>query len=241
MIRGIDVSSIQKTGIDWAALARQGVRFLYAKAGDGNDAPDASFAEHAKRAHDAGIVVGAYHVGFPLPPDPTEPGREPEAQARMHHEQCGALGSGGGELPPALDLEWPVPGSAKWHAYKLTAAGVRAWALAYLEEAERLYGCLPVLYDGFPDYWLGIDGASVPSFARYPLWVVDYPVALTHAYPVDTSLLVVPQPWKRATFWQCNGGGSRLPSGEPVDSDVFLGDEAAFTAFCAKGGSSTAT
>lgn len=236
LLRGIDVSSVQEGAIDWTAVARQGIRFVYLRCGNGNNPPDALFAERAAGARDAGLVVGAYHVGFPLPPDAAHPGREPEVQARAHYGSCGGLGRGGGELPPALDLEWPVPGSDKWREYGLTAAGVRAWALAYLRECEALYGCLPVLYDGFPDYWgpSGIDGGAELAFARYPLWCVDYPAALSHAYPVDASLLVVPKPWTKTTFWQVNGGGARLPDGEPVDADVFLGDEAALAAFCAK-------
>ena len=233
LVRGIDVSAVQSAPIDWAKVAASGVSFVYAKCGNGNDAPDGSFASHLAGARSAGLIVGAYHVGFPLKPDPAHPGREPEAQAQAHFNQSGGLGIAAGQLPPALDLEWPIPGSPEWHQYGLSAAFVRGWALAYLAEVQRLWGLTPVLYDGFPDYVAasGIDAAAEPSFANYPLWLVDYPLPLAHAWPNDGSLAVVPPPWLDWTLWQVNGGGAKLPDGRPVDADVFNGDLGALQAF----------
>jgi GH25 family lysozyme M1 (1,4-beta-N-acetylmuramidase) len=235
--RGVDVSAVQPTNINYAALATQGVSFLYAKCGNGNDAPDSSFWGHVKGAKGAGILTGAYHVGFPLMPDPSHPGREPEAQAQAHYQQSGGMGIAAGDLPPVLDLEWPIPGSAEWKQYGLTAAFVRTWALAYLAEAQKLWGVTPIHYSGFPDYigTFGIDAAAEPTFSNYPLWVVDYPAAWSHSAPADDSLLVVPKPWSGWKIWQHCGGGMRLPGGIPVDGDVFNGDIAALKAFaCGK-------
>lgn len=233
--RGVDVSQVQSTTIDWVALLAAGFSFEYHRCGDGNDAADPNFARRTNDATKAGFLTGAYAVGFPLHADPAHPGREPYAQAKAHYQQCAGVGSASGELPPMLDLEWPVPGSPEWAQYGLTGAFVRQWALAYLQEAESLWGVTPVLYDGFPDYFSGIGGPQEPGFAKYPLWVVDYPAAYQHAFPPDDSLLVVPQPWggKNWTFWQFSGGTMRLPGGVPVDGDVFNGDVAALRAFAA--------
>lgn len=242
--RGVDVSDVQSVAIDWAALLAEGYSFTYHRCGNGNDPPDPNFPSRIDGAMRAGLLGGAYAPGFPLPPDPAHPGREPYAQARAHYQQCGGLGSGGGELPPMLDLEWPVPGSPEWTKYAaigMTKATVRDWAYAYLQEAESLWGVLPVLYDGFPDFWAacGIDGASDSRFAKYPLWVVDYPAPYQHVAPPDDSLLVVPEPWggKNWKLWQHAGGTMRLPGGVPIDGDVFNGDVAALRAF-ARGRSS---
>jgi GH25 family lysozyme M1 (1,4-beta-N-acetylmuramidase) len=82
----------------------------------------------------------------------------------------------------------------------------------------------------FPDYWAGIGGASEPAFARYPLWVVNYPERYKGKTPPDGVSPTIPAPWKTWALWQHCGGGMHLPGGAPVDSDVFNGDEAAFSA-----------
>src|SRR5689334_14530013 len=116
-IRGIDVSSIQGPLIDWIAVAKSGVRFAMIRCGYGNNSADRLFAQSAAKASAAGLKVGAYHVGFPLPEDPAHPGRSGKDQARKHFEASGGWGSRDGELPPALDLEWPAPGTPEWLQY----------------------------------------------------------------------------------------------------------------------------
>lgn len=231
LTRLIDVSDVQGARIDWTGMVAQGVAGVYHKCGDGNDSPDPNFASRIAEAYAAGLMCGAYHVGFPLPLDPAHPGREPEAQAEAHYRQSGGLGSGAGELRPMLDLEWPVPGSAQWHAFGLSGSFVRTWALAYLRHAQSLWGVAPLLYDGFPDYWSGIGGEVELGFADFPLWVVDYPAPWQHQVPVNDQLLVVPRPWSSWVMWQHCGGGLHLPGGVPVDGDVFNGDLAALKAF----------
>lgn len=238
MLRGIDVSAAQGN-IDW--LNWSPVDFVYAKCGNGNDVPDPTFLRNSNGARSRGARLGAYHVYFAIPATPEFPSRDPVAQARAHFNQCGGYGSGGGELPIMTDLEWPAPGTPDWTKYNCTVKQVQQGALAYLAECERLYGCLPILYNGWPDYWKVI-GEGEPAFARYPAFIVDYPLAYTKAYPPDNSLLVVPKPFTKAVFWQSAGGGGTIPvlypdgtrGTQPVDLDVFLGDETEMTALCAK-------
>lgn len=227
-IRGIDLSSIQTVrgrdgryvDVDWKRVAASGVRFAYCRCGYGNESPDGSFAVFAAGAEAAGIAVGAYHVGFPIR-IAQDPGSSPEEQARAHFAASHSQGINPGELPPALDLEWPVPGTPEWGRHGCTPEFVRAWTLAYLAEMRALLGGrLPVLYDGFPNYWTAIGGSSEPLFAEYPLWRVDY-----------RPRPVTPGPWTEFALWQCGGGSGRLPSGAPVDEDVFRGDEAAWREF----------
>lgn len=225
------MSSCQGT-IDWQALvaAHPEIRFTYIKCGSGNDknpngtwSKDPFFTANVAGARAAGLFVGLYNVVYPLTPDAAHPGRAPEEQAQIHFDLSGGLGAGDGMLPPAMDLEWPVPGTPEWAKYGCTPASVRAWALAYLQAAEALWGVLPVLYNGFPIYWKQIEGASEPGFARYPLWNVEYSAA---AHP--------PGPWTDYTFWQTTGGGASY-AGIPdkVDTDEFNGDEDALRAFVA--------
>lgn len=242
ILRGIDVASPQGI-IDWPAWQKP-TDFLICRCGNGNESPDPNFLRNLTGARSRGVQwLGVYSVAMPLPPDAAHPGRDPISQAGAHYQACGGYGRGGDEINPALDLEWPVPGSPEWKQYGLTPAFVRDWALAYLDEAKRLWGKTPILYDGFPDYAKAIDFAAEPSFGDYPLWCVDYPSALVHSYPIDDSLLVVPPPWQKATFWQCGGGAGTVPviypdgtrGSQKVDLDVFFGDAAAMTTFCSAG------
>jgi GH25 family lysozyme M1 (1,4-beta-N-acetylmuramidase) len=77
-IAGIDVSQAQGTisDQDWQAVANSGVRFVYLRAGVGNDAPDTNFAANLAGARAAGLLVGAYNFVYPLPTDPAHPGRD---------------------------------------------------------------------------------------------------------------------------------------------------------------------
>lgn len=235
-IRGVDLSSIQTTrvdgryvDIDWKKVAASGVRFAYARCGYGNEPPDEAFHVFAGGAEAAGIAVGAYHVGFPIR-IASDPGADPVSQARAHFAASQSQGINPGELPPALDLEWPVPGTPEWSKHGCTPEFVREWALGYLAEMrELLGGRLPVLYDGFPNYWSAIGGSGEPRFKEYPLWRVDY-----------RPKPVTPGPWEQFTLWQCGGGGSadqpatsttHLPNGAIVDEDVFRGDEEAWREF----------
>ncbi len=157
--------------------------------------------------------------------------RQP-TRAKAHFQR--SVAASGSEAGEPLRRPWissgQVPETADWLKYGCSPAQVRAWALAYLEAAEGLWGRTPLVYDGFPDYWKGIGGSSEPGFARYPLWVVNYPEQYKGMTPPEGASPPLPGPWTEWTLWQHCGGGLRLASGAPVDGDVFNGDEAAFAA-----------
>jgi lysozyme len=219
-LRGYDLSSLQ--GVlspdSWRAVAHDpDVRFVSLRCGYGNNPHDPAFAANVAGARAVGLVVQAYHVGFPLRPDPAHPGREPEAQARAHFAAAGGLGRGRGELPPALDLEWPPP--QEWTTRGIDAAFVVHWAEAYGATMAALVGRTPLLYT-YPVFHHALArGADLARLAGlFDLWAAEYQLA---------SPVVLP-PWKRCLFWQRSGGGGRLPWGAPVDEDVFVGSEEEF-------------
>lgn len=203
----------------WRLLAAQGIQGVYIRCGDGNDAPDTSFLSLAAGAEMAGLKVGAYHVGFPLPASPFHAGREPELQALRHFRAASSVDQ---PLPPALDLEWPEP--ADWPKWGVSAASVRLWTLDYLRELAHLTTRTPVIYL-YPDFdahlFAGASAEELAAFARYPLWLARYGVAA----PGTVT------PWTAPTLWQRSDGGLRLPSGAPADEDAFLGDDAAWATF----------
>ncbi len=224
MIRGVDISNIQHTE-NWAALKSQGIRFAVIKCTTGNDGKDSDFDRHVAEAKAAGIAVGLYHFSFPLPNDPAHPGRSPAEQADACWAASGGLGSNDGELPPALDFEWPT--ADLWAKYPgCTPDQMRAHCLAACEEFSQRWGCRPLVYT-YPDWWMRIGGQRAPEFARNPLWMASYPAGAA-AWPVDGQRPpIVVKPWLRASMWQFSGGGLVLPGVGKVDTDV-VPDEATF-------------
>jgi len=220
---GLDVSSVQGlvTLSDWVTIATRGTRFVVAKCGNGNERPDPIFPSNVEHAEAGGLVVGAYHFLFPaLPSGPGLPtGRDPAEQARAHFAQCAGLGSGKGELTAFADLEWPRPEA--WGKPldgvvgrpTVTRQSVREWTLAYLVEYSRLQGRPMGLY---ADRWFLECLQPSAEFAAYPLWLAEYGPKVD---PVG--------PWAGWSAWQTSGGGGRLPSGAPVDTDE-IADEDTF-------------
>jgi lysozyme len=136
--------------------------------------------------------------------------RDPVAQARAHFAASGGLGESAGELPPALDLEWPEP--QDWAKWGVTADTIKAHALAYLAECERLHGVSPLIYT-YPVYARALGLGA--EFLRYRLWEASY----------SSRPMGIP-PWPGCHIWQDAGGSKgRLYSGRPVDTDE-IADEA---------------
>jgi len=128
-VRGIDVSHHQGA-IDWEALKRARVRFVYMKASEGGDHVDTRFAENWRAAGRVGIARGAYHF-FTL----CRPGL---AQA---HNFMRTVRVDAEAMPPAVDLEFG--GNCKRRPEK--RAFLRELA-AFLDTVERHYGKRPILY-----------------------------------------------------------------------------------------------
>lgn len=81
-VKGIDVSRWQ-TNIDWKAQAKDGVRFMFAKATEGLNQVDSMFEKHIAGAKAQGILVGAYHF--------FHPSSSPEVQAQHFINVAGGV------------------------------------------------------------------------------------------------------------------------------------------------------
>jgi len=226
MIAVLDVGFPQGiiTAKHWQEIARSGVRGVYCRCGNGNNLPDQTYAANVQGAQTAGLAVGPYAVGFPLPLSAPHPGRDPKTQALMHWQASKGVGSNAGHLPPALDLEWPAP--MDWLKWAIGSASVRAWTRDYLAEAARLWKRSPVLYL-YPDFWThlarGATDAELEQLGEYDLWLARYAVVMPGTLAGGK--------WGAPTLWQKSDGGGRLPSGAPVDEDVFVGDEISWKEF----------
>lgn len=213
-LRGADLSTIQRT-VDFVALKAAGTDFTYLRCGVGNDGADAQWDPRRDACEAASLPCGAYHFLYPLPSKTPGDSRDPGVQAKAHFDACGGYGSLAGQMPPVVDLEWPVYND--WGKWGVTRESMRAHCKAYLTAAEALYGGTPLVYGStaFLDFVLGPD----PFFARFPLWLASYPRG--DAFPLPGAAFPgIPKPWTKFAIWQCSGGKARLPDGEPVDSDV---------------------
>lgn len=234
MLRGADISSAQGH-VDFVKMKSDGLDFVILKGCEGNKgfgaAPNAFngvdpvYLANRAAAVKAGLLVSTYHFAYALPTDPAHPGRSPKEQAQHWFDTTGGHGSQDGELPPALDLEWPAP--QDWPAWKTNAIDARQWCVDARSYMIDLWGCQPIVYT-YPDFWSHLGGALIPAFVDSPLWIANYPKP--YAWPVEGENPVVLKPWSKWTFWQFTGGGMQLPAGQPVDYDVFCGDLAALEA-----------
>ncbi|GHJ42257.1 hypothetical protein Sm713_78660 [Streptomyces sp. TS71-3] len=144
MIKGIDVSDYQGTG-----FSTSGLDFVIVKATEGRSYINPKQAAQAKRARDAGCVVGFYHFLWP---------GNIEAQAEYFVAKCA---SAEGDL---LFVDW-----------ENTSSGTRASGAekdAFIRAVQRLRGKTHRvgLYCN-RDFWLNHDSSS---FAGDGLWIADY-------------------------------------------------------------------
>lgn len=199
LIKGLDVSVYQGDNINWKAVAAAGYKFVICRCGVGNDSKDKNYEKNIAGAKAAGLKVAAYHFIYPLPTTPSQPLRDPKAQAKLHADWAGK------NILVACDLEWPEP--EKWAKWGCTAKQIIEWTIVYLEEYERLTGIRPIVYT-YPYFAKAINLPA--SFAeKWKLWIASY-----------TTKPAIPKPWTDWVIWQDSGGKTtNLPGGGPVDTN----------------------
>ncbi|MGE3867588.1 MAG: GH25 family lysozyme [Hyphomonadaceae bacterium] len=141
-VHGADVSRHQGA-IDWRALAKTDVRFVYIKASEGGDHRDPAFAANWRGAGEAGLYRGAYHF-FTLC-------RAAEAQAANF---LAAAPREAGALPPAVDVE-------QKHACRQgpTIADPAGEVRRFLDLVEQRTGARPIVYTTREFHDAHLDGA----------------------------------------------------------------------------------
>ncbi|MCC2095774.1 MAG: hypothetical protein KDJ29_02725, partial [Hyphomicrobiales bacterium] len=153
-VHGIDIAKYQGT-IDWQAVKRSGVDFVFIKATEGTDVLDDRFAANWAAAKAAGIPRGAYHFNYWC-----------TSLEDQFHWFRRNVPRDRDALPPVLDLEWnhASPTCPK----KVSRARAKAEIRKFVRLAEAWYGKRPILYTDIPFYR---DVLSDGAFRQYPLWV----------------------------------------------------------------------
>lgn len=150
---GIDVSRWQGE-IDWRVVAAGGYRFVIIRATVGDYYTDPRFYENWRGAHDAGLLVSAYHV--------VKPKQTAEAQIDRLFD---VLEGRRPDLPLVLDVELaddkPAP--------VVTGCVKQCAQLVAAREGRK-----PLIYTG--SWFWNPNILHAPDWAEYDLWIAHYGV-----------------------------------------------------------------
>jgi GH25 family lysozyme M1 (1,4-beta-N-acetylmuramidase) len=201
-VPGIDVSHWQGS-IDWAQVAASGTRFAIAKATDGQDYVDPTYATNKAGAELNGLVFGAYHFARP---DRSANDAVLEADHFVDNADLGA-----GNLIPVLDIER--------NEQNMSQAKITAWILAWLDRVTERLGVRPMVYTS-PNGWLVRTGdtTAVAAAGYTVLWVAHWGVAQPTLPASDWN----GNGW---TFWQYSSHGSVAGIAGDVDLDWYESDD----------------
>ena len=187
-VEGIDVSSNQEN-LDWGAVSKTGVSFVFARASAGGHQTDSQFATNWSGISDAGLIRGAYHYFWPLTPW--------QDQAANFIKAVGSLQVG--SLPPALDLEEAVAKNdpRKRDVWNDVPANRRLLIIQnWLDRVEQALNTKPMIYTR-QNFIENLLGNGVVTLAEYPLWIAHY----------DVLEPAVPGIWVSWAFWQYSEKG----------------------------------
>jgi GH25 family lysozyme M1 (1,4-beta-N-acetylmuramidase) len=120
MIKGIDVAKWQTENIDWPAVKRMGVRFVYVKATEGTYYLSPTYRRQITEAKAAGLAVGSYHFG-----NPRQSSGVAQARYLLRHRIPG-------DLPLALDMEWDPYRKSRGRCYLSDKRLVDSWIHGFL-------------------------------------------------------------------------------------------------------------
>ena len=182
---GVDVSAAQyPPNIKWDVAFNEGkLRFMYAQM-------DKAGPDHIRRAHDKGLLCGAYHFAI-FPNDPTQ-------AADKFLKSCEGLPI---DLPAMLDVETQPN---LWKGKKVPQ--ILDWMRTWLSHVEQATGKKPVIYT-YPSWWKELLKAGLgDEWPAYGLWIATY-----------ASKPSIPPPWTDWTLWQHHGNTIWINQEAPHD------------------------
>jgi lysozyme len=200
LLPGVDVSS-HEPDITWSQAAGFGLRFVIARATEGDSRKDASYRSIRREAKAAGMTFTAFHFARP-------DGARGDAvrEADLFHNFADLRP---GDLAPVLDLE---------ESGGLGVARLQTWVTGWLEEVASLVGVKPMIYTNL-DFWRSHMGdTTLYADAGYPLFVASWD-ALTPQIPADN--------WggRGWTLWQTTKCGKVRGITGCIRTDVYNGSD----------------
>jgi lysozyme len=195
---GIDVSHWQGKP-HWKSVRDAGVKFVIAKATEGQTHVDSQYARNKSRADALGLAFTAYHFARP-------DGTTNDARREANHFVRTA-GLKGRHLLPVLDLE--VTGG-------LGPKRLTEWTRTWLARVEALVGVKPIIYTS-PSFWAERMG-DTRWFADngYQLWVAHWHVS-------DPRVPAANWGGRGWTLWQVTDCAKVPGISGCVDADLYAG------------------
>lgn len=200
---GIDAYAGQGL-IDFAALRQEAnAQFAILQASTGSRGADVFFAPNAKRAREAGLLVGAYHV--------LRPAEGAAAQVEQFNK-IALTGNNHISMRPMCDVEL-----IKGATYGQLAQVLKDWCAGVAEA----WGCRVIVYS-YPSFLAELHKAAPVAMASVAM---TCDLLIAHYGPPKPT---IPAPWTHAQGWQFDGnGGLKLPNGVDADFNWFFGEAAA--------------
>jgi hypothetical protein len=160
---GLDYARVDNNRVpDIEAVVGAGVSFAYIRGFQRllkTDVPDITYKRDGDTLRQVGITVGAYF--FPCWDESS-----PTPKAQVAAFKRAAPHTPGRDLPPALDIEFGDGLASKG----LTRGPVLARMEQFVREIEDQFGCLPMIYSSWNQWWsLGAPAASYMNDC--PLWI----------------------------------------------------------------------
>lgn len=211
MILGVDTASVagNKT-IDWTAAKAAGLSFAIVRSNWG-DQTDTMFAREWPRVRDAGLVRGAYL--FLRYPQGSKKAPSPVDQAWAMIRTLGPLEPG--DLPPALDLEFPGAGRSETG---MSVQDCLDWAMNARNVLKNEYGIDPMLYTSARVWRDDLGNSDSTGLVESPLWLARYPFKSGQAVRAGAAFdgmnaPPVPPPWGGDAWWihQYQGDATGFP------------------------------
>jgi GH25 family lysozyme M1 (1,4-beta-N-acetylmuramidase) len=214
-VQGIDVSDHNHpygAAIDWAKVARRGYRFAFIKVSEGSYYVNHYYRRDSAQAQAAGMFVAPYAFGIP--------NFSTGARQANYAINAAKYVPDGNILAPTLDIEYdPYAGmdgtpAGSW-CYGLRPARMVAWIGAFIAQAWRRTGQLPIIYT--TAQWWDACTRDSRKFRADPLWIAGNNAAGTAP--------AMPAAWPRWTFWQDTFQANVPGISVPTDAS-FLGSSA---------------
>ena len=232
MFFGLDTASADgNMNPDWVKARDEGpISFAIIRSNWGT-APDSSFPREWPKIKAAGLVRGAYlFLRFPNSKADSRygPPARPAAQAQAFIRTVGKLERG--DLPPALDVEFPGNGRVETGMRpEQLLEGVRAaWTVL-----RDNYGVAPMIYTSARVWREDLNNLPAPDLVQSPLWLTPYPFGERGPAVRNPKAFVrggryfpppVPRPWGDNTNWwihQYQGDAQGFPGFRQVDMNLF--------------------